>query len=50
MFNIGIYVYMFLFILCILLNIFIVYAMHELRGSFYEAYEIHLEGVNRYTS
>jgi len=35
---ISIYAYMFLFSLCISLNIFMFIATHELRGSFYEAY------------
>ena len=34
----GIYAYMFVFALCISLNIYLFIIMHELRGSFYEAY------------
>jgi len=37
MLNIGIYAYIVLFSLCILLNIYLFIVMHELRGSFYEA-------------
>ena len=33
-----VYAYMFVFGLCISLNIFIFIAVHELRGSFYEAF------------
>ena len=34
---IHVYAYTFVFTLCTSLNILIVYAMHELRGSLYEA-------------